>query len=203
MSNWADDSKKWIIVAFALSAIISWYNLRNRPTAIPYDENLNFNSLLWIGGGVVMLFLVSLIFAGLLFSDVLNANSPLIGLPDLTQGFLPLIPIITVPLNSFLWQLFLVANAEEAVKFNVQTALYDWLDNRVGVEFAKFVGFGLPIIIWALMHTMLSYTTGNVTGQVFAAIGAGIVLTYVIWRTGSILSAILVHGFFNVILTLM
>ena len=203
LSNWADESRKWIVVAFGLSAFVAWYSLEDEPTPFEYLANFNLETVKWIGLGIAGLFASSLVFAGLVFKDMLSVTHYYFVAPELTSAFFPFIPALTSPLNTLLWQLFLVANAEETVKFAFQSALYDRFDHNWGVDAATILGFGIPIIIWASMHTMLSYTSGNILGQVVAAVAAGIVLTVVMYKTKSLMAAIVVHAAYNTLLTIM
>ena len=202
MTSWSDESKKWIIVAFAITALYGWDSLSKRATPMDYTTNLNWNGLMWVLAGVVGLFTVSMTFSSISF-DILNVNNPLLTLPEITQPLLPLSAAISVPMNKFLWQFFIVANAEEVMKFSFQCGLYDWLDDRYGVQTAAYVGFGVVIITWASMHAILAYTSGNIIGHILAAVGAGVVLTLVIWKSGSLLGGVLAHTLYNWALTFM
>jgi hypothetical protein len=114
---------------------------------------------------------------------------------------LPLFSWMETAFYQFLYHFFLVAFAEESMRFAFQVILYDVLDERYGEDVATYFGFGFPIVFWATLHLILSYISGNVFGNWLAAVIAGIILFGLIRKTKSLKSAVIVHGSFNWLLS--
>lgn len=59
----------------------------------------------------------------------------------------------------------------------------------------KFGGFLVPRLFWAFSHGYFAY--GANLYLVGGAFVAGMIMSYVHIRTGSLLTAVLIHGFYN------
>jgi len=121
---------------------------------------------------------------------------------DLTLFSLWVFSPLEMPFRNFLYHFFIVAHAEESMKFAFQISLYDLLNERYGESVARWVGFGTPIILWANLHLMLSYVSGNIIGNWFSAVFAGIILFKLILFRKSLEVAKGSHGLFNWLQTL-
>jgi len=89
-----------------------------------------------------------------------------------------------------LFNICLVANAEETMKVAAHTALYNSTKN-------EWLSIILPVAVWSISHGYLAYTGPLQLPLITAAFVAGIILFLVLKFTRSLLAAILVHGIYN------
>jgi len=104
--------------------------------------------------------------------------------------------------SDFLFTLTLVAPAEECSKLVTALGFFVWLKDILGKGAAKAVAIVAPIAAWAFLHTYVNpgYQGVNMLVYVGSAFISGILIFYVMKKTKSLLAAILVHSFFNVVI---
>lgn len=167
---------------------------------LDWDENLNVTALLYIFLGVVG----SLALATFLttrFTQSLNWVSSI---------YVPVAPLglsvgptqIPTFLSNVLFTLTLVVTAEETSKLVTALGLYVWLKDIIGKTFARIIAIAAPILGWALLHTFENplYQTQYWIVFVGSAFGAGLLMYYAMQKTKSLLSALLIHAAYNIIL---
>jgi membrane protease YdiL (CAAX protease family) len=98
--------------------------------------------------------------------------------------------------SDMLFNICLVALAEESLKCAAHTALYNSTKNA-------WISTILPIAFWGFSHGYLSYVGSMQLPLILAAIAAGVVLFYTLKRGRSLLIPVLIHGSFNIIVILL
>lgn len=92
--------------------------------------------------------------------------------------------------SDILFNLTLVAAAEETLKTVAHTALYNSTKN-------EWLSAIIPVAIWSISHGYKAYVGAFQFPLIMAAFAAGIILFLVLKYTRSLLAAVLVHGLYN------
>jgi len=159
---------------------------------IPYLSNITQKGWALILLGVA----VSWILAAVLSSPW---TSSVIHVPLFSMGTdISFTVIMTAMLSNFA----LIANSEETTKLVGHNALYLYLyfkypNHKKEIQTVSAV---VPIGFWAVLHAYIAYTGALVWQLVLAAFVVGIVIFAVLWKTKSLLAAIIIHGTYNVII---
>jgi len=107
----------------------------------------------------------------------------------------------TVFITVLLYNYALIANSEETTKLVGHNALYLYFVGRYPnrLREVKIACVVFPIAFWAVLHAYIAYVGLLVLQLVFAAFISGLIIFFALWKTKSILAAIIVHGTYNVI----
>jgi hypothetical protein len=165
----------WFTVAYGKETWLAW---ENDPSRKDFPT--------WVGALALIIVLSSLVprlWTGLTVSS-LYAPSPARTLA--ASGSTDWLSLASDVLFNFC----LVANAEEPLKLTAHLALYKTTGSQV-------VSIILPIGGWAVLHAYRAYPGALMLPLVVTAFVSGIVIFMLMWRTGSLLNAVLVHGAFN------
>ena len=190
---------QFYVSLFLVSAlVIAWMHVYRKETGsrlVEYDHNLTGSGVLLILGGVMGV----LVSATFLVSGFVNSS---LYVPQAKMAMS--IGSLVVPQfwSDVLFQLTLVAPAEEASKLVTSLALFDRLKGGFSVGLAKVISICVPIFIWAILHT---YRNPQYMGEymmvfVGTAFIAGLVIEYIMMKTKSLLAAILCHSLYNCVL---
>jgi len=102
--------------------------------------------------------------------------------------------------SDVLFTLTLVAPAEECSKLVTTLGFYVWLKDVLGKSAAGVLAIVVPIATWAALHMYVSYHGQYMLVYAGSAFVSGLLIFYVMKKTRSLLAAILVHSFFNVVI---
>jgi membrane protease YdiL (CAAX protease family) len=160
---------------------------------VDYDENLQFDSFLWIALGVVATFLAS---SYLVKSFGVTST---IWIPQhnlqMNYGSFQLSGFW----NDVLFQLVLVAPAEELCKLSLHLAFYLKLKASFDEGIARIASIVAPIFFWAMLHVYRAYTGSNMVILLFSAFVGGIIIFAVMYKTRSLMAAIMTHAGYNIL----
>ena len=159
---------------------------------VDYDENLSLYSLALVGGGVVGIVAAASFFVSAFAKSLIYVPMHNLGLEF---GQLQL----SGYWNDVLFQVVLVAPAEECVKLVVHLSFFIWLKGFLSRGLARVFAIAGPIGFWALLHTYRnpSYMGTNMWIMVGAAFLGGLIIFAVLHHTKSLLAAILCHAGYN------
>lgn len=157
---------------------------------VDYDENLTFDSFLWILMGTVGAYIVS----SVIVSQYTNTA---IWVPqhNLEMGIGAL--MLSGFWSDVLYQLVLVAPAEELCKLSLHLAFYMRLKSVFSDLMARLISISVPIFFWSLLHVYAWQTYENMTYLMVAAFAGGLIFFTVMYKTKSVLAAILCHATYN------
>ena len=181
-----------------LTFIFAYY--KEMGQLVDYNNDLTRDGFLYIFAGVIVMLLVSTFFT----------------LPFKTTAlYVPMFSSTPLSFNlgtftwSALYNLGLIANAEETTKLVGHNSIYmylssshpGWSKKRIygTLTYAGIVGVVSPILFWATLHAYVAYVGLIVWQLVAAAFVSGLILFYVMYKTRSLLAAILTHGLFNLV----
>lgn len=161
---------------------------------VDYDENLHFESFLWIVVGVIGTYFASSVL-------VRQFTSSAIWVPthNLEMTYLNTIALSGF-WNDMLFQIVLVAPAEELCKLALHLAFYLKLKGAFSDATARIVSIGAPIFFWSIMHSYRAYTGPNMVTLLVAAFVGGLIIFGVMYKTRSLMAAILVHSGYNILI---
>lgn len=187
---------QFYVSLFLVSAlVIAWMHVYRKDSGsrlVEYDHNLTGGGVLLILGGVIG----TLVSATFFVSSFANSSLyvPTAGL-EMSVGSL----VVPKFWSDVLFQLTLVAPAEEASKLVTSLALFDRLKGGFSMGLAKTISICVPIFIWAILHTYRNpqYMGEYMTVMVGSAFVAGLIMFAVMHYTKSLLGAVLVHGTYN------
>jgi len=181
-----------IILAMNLIALILLYLYGDIKQFVEYNENMAPSAFVWVLGGLIAVFFVAVIITS-------QYKTTSIFVPNFTIS-----GIAAVGLTSIMWSVLynvgLVANAEETTKLVGINAIYMYLNDNfegLGETTIKAIAVGVPVGFWALLHAYVAYVGPLMWPLVASAFVAGIILFVVMYKTRSLLAAILVHGLYN------
>ena len=159
---------------------------------VDYDENLSLYSLVLVGGGVVGIVAVASLFVSAFAESLIYVPMHNLGM---AFGQLQL----SGYWNDVLFQIVLVAPAEECVKLVVHLSFFIWLKAFLDRGLARTVAIVGPIGFWALLHTYRnpSYMGTNMWVMVGAAFLGGLIIFAVMHYCKSLLAAVLTHALYN------
>ncbi len=162
---------------------------------VVYDQNLNPTSLAYIAGGVAAIVLISSFITSSVSKSILYVPMNRLGM---SFGQFQLSNFW----DDILFQLVLVAPAEELTKLVVHLSFYIWLRQSIGEGIARFVAILAPIGFWAVLHTYRNpaYMGSDMWIMVTAAFLGGIIIFAVTKYTKSLLAGILTHFAYNSII---
>lgn len=172
----------------------------HKDTEFPFDfdENLTLPKWVWIIGCTAVVYAITSFFSGIVAAA--GAFSPIVvprfgySVNYVILGALP------TYVNDMLFNITLVAPAEELCKLVTMTALFIYLSAWIHDKKIKYVlAVGVPIAFWSILHVYSNPVYIANPLFVVSAFNSGIVLVIALWKTESILAAILCHGFFNCI----
>jgi membrane protease YdiL (CAAX protease family) len=170
--------------------VLLWFRVYQKETTlVAFDHDLDMSGLVWIVAGLLgCLVVASFLVRQYTISSIYVPMTKL----SLAVGTFQLPQFA----SDLLFTLALVAPAEEAGKLVAQTAFYTLLKDSLGKTFGKAVSIAVPIGTWALLHTYQNpaYATPFIMFTIFIAGG---IIYAVMWKTKSLLAAILVHAAYN------
>ena len=179
------------------SLILIYIYLKEQVQFVDYNENLPQNGVLMALTAVVAVFICASLSSIQLPSQVVALYVPILTTSLSTNTFSGLSFITSV-----LWNFALIANSEETTKLVAHNGIYLYL---VGVrkmypsQFVKGFCVVLPIMFWAVLHAYMAYVGPYQWQLVAGAFIAGIIIFAVLWKTKSLLAAIITHGTYNVL----
>lgn len=190
------DASFFLSVLVMSLVVLVWLRIyyQEADQLVDYDENLTFKSLAFVVGGAALILLISSMIMGSVSNSIIHVPIHKLGLQF--GGF---------QLSGFwddvLFQLVLVAPAEECLKLVVSLSFYLVLRQHATDGFSRMVAIFVPIGFWALLHTYSAYTGSLMWYQVGGAFLGGIVIFAVMKYTKSLLAAILTHFAYNSVVT--
>jgi membrane protease YdiL (CAAX protease family) len=159
---------------------------------VDYDENLHAESFLWIALGVIGTYFMSS-----LLVRSFTTSSIWVPTHNLEMSYLNTFQLSGF-WNDVLFQLVLVAPAEELCKVTLMLAFYLKLKGTFSEPIARGVSIGAPIFFWAMLHSYRAYTGPNMITLLMAAFIGGLIIFGVMYKTRSLMAAILVHSGYNI-----
>jgi len=158
--------------------------LKDRNLGMPFENNLDENGFK-LTLGVAAVILVLLAFNARTFFSVLYVprGSVLSGIPS--------------GISDAIYNFMLVAPSEELLVLILMLGFVLLGIKKPSFGFMKdpYVAALIARLGWGLLHTVLAY--GNDLQAVFIAVALGMAFTFVMFRTKSVLSAIILHGTWN------
>ena len=158
---------------------------------LDYDENLHFDSFIWIALGVAGAYIVSSVIVSQYTKSVIwvPTHNLELGLGSLLlSGFW----------GDVLYQLVLVAPAEELCKLSLHLAFYMKLKGAFSDLPARAVSIAAPIFFWSLLHVYAWEMHHEfMLYLMVAAFVGGLIFFAVMYKTKSVLAAILTHAAYN------
>lgn len=184
-----------MLVVFLITLI--WMGTENKPETyknlVNYNANLDLVSLIWIVLGVLGTYFVSSVFV-----RGFTTSSIWVPTHNLEMTYLNSFQLSGF-WNDVLFQLVLVAPAEELCKLNLHLAFYLKLKGAIGEGFARGIAIGAPIFFWAMLHAYRAYTGPNMFTLMAAAFVGGLIIFAVMYKTSSLMGAILAHAGYNIL----
>jgi membrane protease YdiL (CAAX protease family) len=159
---------------------------------VDYDENLHAESFLWIALGIIGTYFMSS-----LLVRSFTTSSIWVPTHNLEMTYLNTFQLSGF-WNDVLFQIVLVAPAEELCKLALHLAFYLKLKGAFSEPIARGVSIGAPIFFWAMMHVYRAYTGPNMMTLLMAAFIGGLIIFGVMYKTRSLMAAILVHSGYNI-----
>lgn len=182
-----------ILVMNLVTLILIYMYTGKEGQLVDYNENMTPSSYVWVLGGLIGVFFVALV-----ITSQFKASS--IFVPSFSTV------VDTAGVTSLMWSVLynigLVANAEETTKLVGINAIYMYLEDNfdwIGETAMKVIAVTIPIGFWAVLHAYVAYVGPLMWPLVASAFAAGIVIFIVMYKTKSLLAAILVHGCYNVL----
>ena len=172
----------------------TYFNDSTHARLVDFDENLHPEAIIWIAGGIVGTYLVAAVLTRAFTSSALFVPSHMAELSYFGFQMSPM-------WNDILFQLTLVAPAEELSKLVVMLAIYLRMKGAFGESMSRLVALLVPISFWSLMHVYRNPEWSMVT--IVAAVCAGLIMYGVMYKTKNLLGAILTHAGYNIIVILM
>lgn len=168
-------------------------------TLVDYDENLHAESFMWIALGIIGAYTA----AAFITSQLSTANlGNVLWIPSHEVSFK--IPGGGFQLSPFwgdiLFMLVLQVPAEELCKLALHVGFYMRLKPALGAQWAKVFSIGAPIFFWAMLHVYRAYTGPDMFKLLLAAFIGGLIIFAVMWKTKSVLAAIIVHFGYNAVI---
>lgn len=196
------DAIFYAVLTVLFLVILVWlrqyHNEHHFKGLVDYDENLHFQSFLWIGAGIMGAFVAA---------SLVVAYLPVAGQKISSVIWVPVhqaqltFPGTAFALSAFwsdiLFQLVLVAPAEELCKLVLSLALYIKLRGTFSHGTAAVASIAIPIFFWSMLHVYRAYTGPLQVSYLVAAFIGGLVFFAVMKTTRSLLAAILTHFGYN------
>jgi len=180
-----------VIFLIVLMWMRQYHTEKEYSKLVDYDENLHFESFLWIAVGIFGTFVVSSLM-------VRQFTLSSIWVP---RHALEMTYLNTLQLSGFwndiLFQIVLVAPSEETCKLSLHLAFYMKLKGSFSEQVARAVSIGTPIFFWAMLHIYRAYTGPNMITLLMAAFVGGLIIFGVMYKTRSVMAAILTHAGYN------
>jgi len=159
-----------------------------------FDENLSFQKWMWILAGTVGSFILMSFFGSISMPS--GQFDPTIFVP--TIFFLGITQQFPTYVNDMLFNIALVAPAEELTKLTCMVGLYLFLGQYTRDKKIKLgISVGLPVFFWAVLHVYKNPAYIGNYWHVVGAFSSGLLFMLVLWKTKSVLAAILAHGLYN------
>jgi len=177
----------------------SYYKDKSHAKLVDFDENLHASSFLWIIGGIVACYIVASVIVRTFATSALVVPRHM---AEISYFGFQLSPLW----NDVLFQMALVATAEELSKVVVMLAIYMRLKSaKFGDGLSRLVAIVVPIFFWAMMHVYRNpaYQGTNMIVMVAAAFVAGLIIYGVMYKTKNLLGAILTHAGYNILIILL
>lgn len=182
----------FVIFFGVLMALRNYHKDPEYAKLLDYDENLSFTSFFWIALGIVVTFFLS----SFIISQYGQSS---IWIPKSSLAMTYLSFQLSGFWNDLLFQLVLVAPAEELCKLTLHLALYLKLKGAIGDFWSRFLSITVPIFFWSMLHVYRAYTGGMTLFLLAAAFAGGVVIFAMMYKTKSVLAAILVHAGYNIV----
>jgi membrane protease YdiL (CAAX protease family) len=177
----------------------SYYKDESHARLVDFDENMQASSFLWITGGIVACYIVASMIIRTFAASALFVPRHM---AEMSYFGLQLSPLW----NDILFQMTLVATAEELSKLVVMLAIYMRLKSaKFGDGMCRLVAIVVPIFFWSMMHIYRNpaYQGSNMAIMVAAAFVAGLVIYGVMYKSKNLLGAILTHAGYNILVILL
>jgi|GEM_PF-2719778 membrane protease YdiL (CAAX protease family) len=183
-----------------------YYNDRASARAemlLDWDENLNADALIYIIFGVIGSLAVATFLATRFTGSLTWVSSIYVPVTKLS------LQVGTTTLPKFwsdvLFTITLVVTAEETAKLVTSLGLYLWLKDFIGQDWGKTVAIGAPIMGWAALHTFENPSYQGQYWYVFvgSAFVAGLLMYYAMYKTKSLLAAMIIHLVYNTVILYM
>lgn len=181
-----------VIFLIALLWLKNYHGEGDYRKLVDFDENLHLGSFMWILAGIAGVLVVSSILVRSIASSAIWVPTHGLEVTFLNQfqlsGFW----------NDVLFQIVLVAPAEELCKVSLHLAFYLKLKGSLSDMMARSISIGAPIFFWAMLHVYRAYTGPNMLSLLISAFVGGLIIFAVMYKTRSLMAAILVHAGYNV-----
>lgn len=199
LANFPDT--QFYVSLYLLSIVVVIWASHYKQAANPFvfDANLNIYSLIYIVLGtlgvlVVSTFMVRQFVASSLYVPTTKLQMQLpagIELPPFWADVL--------------FNVALVAPAEEFGKLVTSISFYNAIKGTFGDFAGKAVSVTIPVFSWAILHVYrnLQYQGAYMGVMVSTAFIAGIIMYAVLWKTKSLLASIFVHILYNSVILYM
>jgi len=186
------DTQFFAILLVIFLPVLIWLRQyhEEKEQIVDYDENLSFESLLWTGGCILATYVVASFIVNTF--AVSSIYVPFKGLTMMYGSF-----ELSGIWNDFLFNIVLVAPAEELCKLVLHLAFFMKLKSVLGVTLAKVLSIALPIGFWSILHAYKAYTGPNMATLLASAFVGGLLFFGVMYKTKSFLAAVLSHAGYN------
>jgi membrane protease YdiL (CAAX protease family) len=158
---------------------------------VDYDENLHFESFIWIAVGIIGTYLASSVIVSQFARSAIFVPSH-----NLEMTYLNMLQLSGF-WNDMLFQIVLVAPSEELCKLSLHLAFYLKLKGAFSETTARIISVGAPIFFWAMLHVYRAYAGPNMITLLVAAFIGGLIIFGVMYKTRSLMGAILTHAGYN------
>ena len=152
---------------------------------IDYDEDLRREHLPILFGSVAAIVVVNVLIVRGLAKSSIYVPRPSLAQVSTFGG-------VATVLDDVLYNMVLVAPAEECIKMMATLTIYRRTKNEV-------VSVVAPVGVWAVSHAYLAYLGDNMPVLVLGAFLSGIVLYLAIKYSKSLLNAIVAHAIYNIL----
>lgn len=196
LANFPDT--QFYVSLYLLSVVVVIWASHYRQEASPFvfDQNLGLTAFAYIAIGTVAVLTVSTVLVRQFVSSSLYVPT--------TQLQMQLPSGIELPpfWADVLFNVALVAPAEEFGKLVTSISLYNAVKGTFGDFTGKVVSTAIPVFSWAILHTYRNpdYQGTYMAVLVGTACAAGAIMYVVLWKTKSLLAPIFVHALYNAII---
>lgn len=162
-----------------------------------YDDDLTSSKLLYVLGGLVATFVISIVM-------VQSFTRSSIWVPQPQQTLAVAGMNLSAVINDLFYQLALVANSEETMVLSLQQVMHKKFATSFSSKYRYLVAplaVVLPRMGWGTLHAYVAYVGSLQWILVASAIISGIVISYMAYNKNvkSFLAALLIHFGFNAI----
>ena len=193
--EWKTNAQFFATLLVVNLVVLVWfkqYHPRDVGQLVDFDENLSLEKLMWImAGGFAAYVAASIIISAFAISSI---YVPFQGLTVSYAGFQ-----LSGIWNDFLFNIVLVAPAEELCKLVLHLAFFMRLKGALSNGLARALSIGVPIGFWSILHVYSAYSGPNMLTLLGSAFVGGLIFFAVMYKTKSLFGAILSHALYNCI----